>query len=650
MLRFFLTAGVALSALASPSWAEGPCGGTWLEPELFSTLPRDKQDAELRRLADGLREGCAEAYNGLGYLASAVPNDYPEALRWFSILVKVTETQHRQLGVQSALLDQFLKKIDEFSGAVKAAEDKASAIAAELAKVKKAQSTALAERDSAKADLAVAQESVGKAKIEVAALSGVRMELTEKLKLAEQSLGKSNDALAELQKTYDNVNATLNIKLAELGNHQTQVEEQAKEIERLRSGVKELESTLATRERERTATEERTKKLEQLVSTNAIELSEQKAALKAAEARVKVLTAELDKEAAKFATLATKVEELEKELKRATEEIASFAEKLGIETERATRFEAELKAETSRHETTKAQLSEALMKIERLTGELTVASGKVDDLTRQRDSLAAKAQALEADLERARAQITSLDNVIKGANTQIAALSDKLKQANDQIASYKQTVATLEEELKVEKASHAATTRELQAASAKVTVLTSELDAAGARNKVLNTENDNLREKIGALEPYVSEFLKRLKAELGSEAGIRIQGDRFVVPSEILFESGSSELTQPGRAHVEKIISVIGELQTKIPADIKWSLQISGHTDKQPVRPGSYVKDNWELSTRRALSVLRVMEERGISPARLSAAGYAERRPIAEGSSPQDLAQNRRIELKLTPD
>ena len=125
-------------------------------------------------------------------------------------------------------------------------------------------------------------------------------------------------------------------------------------------------------------------------------------------------------------------------------------------------------------------------------------------------------------------------------------------------------------------------------------------------------------------------------------------GDRFIIQSEVLFDSGSFELSAEGRTKVGKIAAVMKEIAPSIPADLKWGLQINGYTDIKQMKPGSVVKDNWELSTRRALTVLRLLEENGIASDHLAAAGYGENHPIATGSAPEDLKKNRRIELKLT--
>jgi chemotaxis protein MotB len=91
----------------------------------------------------------------------------------------------------------------------------------------------------------------------------------------------------------------------------------------------------------------------------------------------------------------------------------------------------------------------------------------------------------------------------------------------------------------------------------------------------------------------------------------------------------------------------LNELETKIPPDIAWVMRIDGHTDIRPIATVEF-PSNWELSSARAISVVRYLMEQGVPANRLVAAGFGEFQPIEAGDSEQALAKNRRIELKLT--
>jgi chemotaxis protein MotB len=134
---------------------------------------------------------------------------------------------------------------------------------------------------------------------------------------------------------------------------------------------------------------------------------------------------------------------------------------------------------------------------------------------------------------------------------------------------------------------------------------------------------------------------------LGDRDDIKIVGDRFIFESELLFDSSSANLQENGKEKLKEIAMTLMETTKQIPTDIDWIIQVEGHTDKRPINTAQF-PSNWELSTARANSVLKLLLEIGFSPKRLAAAGYAEFYPISEGETKEDYQQNRRIELKLT--
>ena len=159
--------------------------------------------------------------------------------------------------------------------------------------------------------------------------------------------------------------------------------------------------------------------------------------------------------------------------------------------------------------------------------------------------------------------------------------------------------------------------------------------------------NKALTSKVFELQKYRSEFFGRLQSILGERKDIKVVGDRFIFESELLFDSGSAKLQTSGEEKLKQIGLTLKETTINIPNDIDWIIQVEGHTDKNPINTLQF-PSNWELSTARANTVLKLLLELGFSPQRLSAAGYGEFYPIAEGDNPIDLQQNRRIELKLT--
>ena len=158
--------------------------------------------------------------------------------------------------------------------------------------------------------------------------------------------------------------------------------------------------------------------------------------------------------------------------------------------------------------------------------------------------------------------------------------------------------------------------------------------------------NVALAQRVQELNRFRSDFFGRLRQILGARPDIRIVGDRFVFQSEVFFESGAGELSPGGAAELDKVAAALTDLEREIPPDIPWVARIDGHTDKRPIA-GAF-KSNWELSAARAISVVKYLVTRGVSPQRLAATGFGEFQPLDLGDTPDALARNRRLELKIT--
>ncbi len=159
--------------------------------------------------------------------------------------------------------------------------------------------------------------------------------------------------------------------------------------------------------------------------------------------------------------------------------------------------------------------------------------------------------------------------------------------------------------------------------------------------------NIALARKVHDLEKYRSEFFGRLKQILGDNPAVEIRGDRFVIQAGLLFESGSAGLGDQGRQSLKELALTLAEISRKIPGDMDWILRIDGHTDKIPIHTPAFAS-NWELSTARAVSVVRFLIEMGIPEERLAATGFSKYHPLETADTPEAYRRNRRIEIKLT--
>ncbi|MGE0139079.1 MAG: flagellar motor protein MotB [Ilumatobacteraceae bacterium] len=131
---------------------------------------------------------------------------------------------------------------------------------------------------------------------------------------------------------------------------------------------------------------------------------------------------------------------------------------------------------------------------------------------------------------------------------------------------------------------------------------------------------------------------------VGDKIAFRFEGRGLVLTildDSVLFESGQATLQPAGIAILDLVLPALRDLSNDIA--------IEGHTDSRPISTTRY-PSNWELSTARATSVLRYLLLQGFDPNRISAAGYADTRPIADNATPEGQAANRRVELVVVSD
>jgi chemotaxis protein MotB len=197
--------------------------------------------------------------------------------------------------------------------------------------------------------------------------------------------------------------------------------------------------------------------------------------------------------------------------------------------------------------------------------------------------------------------------------------------------------------------------QQLAALRSQLAALQEALDASEAKDRESQVKiadlgqrlNVALAKKVQELARYRSDFFGKLREVLGARADFQVVGDRFVFPADVLFDSGSADLKPEAMPQIDKLADALKQLETQIPSDIAWVLRIDGHTDIKPITNANF-PSNWELSSARAISVVRHLIDHGVPANRLVAAGFGEFQPLDPGDSEEALRKNRRIELKLT--
>jgi chemotaxis protein MotB len=274
-------------------------------------------------------------------------------------------------------------------------------------------------------------------------------------------------------------------------------------------------------------------------------------------------------------------------------------------------------------------------------------------------------------------QLLALEKSAKGAvEANLLALSDDLSAERQKNAGLlanlaaegskgsaaNQTISGLQTALDKEKAltSEALSQVELlnqqiAAMRRQLAQLNSILTDAETRNKSSEAQiadlgkrlNSALAQRVQELSRYRSEFFGRLRQILSQRSDILVVGDRFVFQSEVLFAKGDAEISPLGQEEMLKLADALRQLEAEIPQDIAWVLRVDGHTDIDPIK-SPFFQSNWELSSARAIAVVKFLIAQGIAPKHLVAAGFGEFQPLDVGTSEDAKSQNRRIELKLT--
>ena len=243
-----------------------------------------------------------------------------------------------------------------------------------------------------------------------------------------------------------------------------------------------------------------------------------------------------------------------------------------------------------------------------------------------------------------RGKISELNNVLsleQENQTQKETSLEEIKNMEIQASKTLEQVEILSNQIDTLQKEIALLNDALEASESQALIKDLEIEVLGEKlNKALTS-------KVFELQKYRSEFFGKLQSILGDRKDIKIVGDRFIFESELLFDSASADLQLSGKEKLSEIGLTLKETTNDIPSDIDWIIMVQGHTDKKPIQTIRY-PSNWELSSARANTVLKLLLDLGFPPNRLASAGYGEFYPISDGETESDLQQNRRIELKLT--
>jgi chemotaxis protein MotB len=280
-----------------------------------------------------------------------------------------------------------------------------------------------------------------------------------------------------------------------------------------------------------------------------------------------------------------------------------------------------------------AQLTE-LLSLEKsgktdLQDQLAQLTASLASAESERDKFKGLADGAGAGASAAQSKVSELTGQLEGEKKISSRALAQVEILNQQIAALRRQLAAIETALD-------ASEQKDKEAQSKIADLGQRLNLA-------------LAQKVQELTKYRSDFFGKLRQILGNRPDVRVVGDRFVLQSELFFDTGKADLKPEATAELDKMAGALIELEKQIPADIAWVLRVDGHTDVRPISgSGGQFKSNWDLSAARAISVVQYLIGKGVSPQRLVAAGFGEFQPIDTGTTEEAYRRNRRIEFKLT--
>lgn len=304
----------------------------------------------------------------------------------------------------------------------------------------------------------------------------------------------------------------------------------------------------------------------------------------------------------------------------ARDELALTREELAQARETVRIGEEDLRASLVEIATLQRDIAELRARRDALAGELSDTEGQLEQARETIDAREMRIQDLVAEIEERQRALDNEQQLTADAQARVESLRRQLRALREQISALAEALE-IEEQIVAEQ-------------EAEIDTLVERLNVA-------------LAEEVRELSGYRSEFFGRLREVLGDIDAIEIVGDRFRFQSELFFETASAEVGPGGEQRLEQVADILRRIGERIPDEIDWVLQVEGHTDKRPILTPEF-PSNWELSTARAQSIVYFLIEQGIAPSRLAAVGYGEYQPVASGDDADALAQNRRIELRLS--
>lgn len=265
-------------------------------------------------------------------------------------------------------------------------------------------------------------------------------------------------------------------------------------------------------------------------------------------------------------------------------------------------------------------------------------------LVEEKDNLLVAKKALEADLEKLKSDYNALKTQKEILDNEFVSLQSKYKNLDE---SYNVLSTQSSKKLAEQSQKNQELLVQLEEKERKLTIESSRLEKLQNELAERSNQIDELQGLINAKEAQMQQLKNAISSALLNFEGkgltvVQKNGKIYVsMENKLLFDSGSWAVGSEGKNAVEQLASVL----SKNP-DI--NVLIEGHTDNVPYT-GATVIDNWDLSVKRATAIVRILQNKGVNPTQITAAGRSEYVMVGSNATPEGKAKNRRIEIILAP-
>ena len=248
----------------------------------------------------------------------------------------------------------------------------------------------------------------------------------------------------------------------------------------------------------------------------------------------------------------------------------------------------------------------------------------------------------QADYVQLQTRYQTLEGSLADCNNQKTTLQQEKNELNKKIAD-------LNREIELIKQNYTATLQQLENLSViskqQAESIKQSLQNIGAKDAYIQT----LQQQMAYKDSLNLALVMNLKGAIGNieDEDINIKVDKGVVyidiSDKLLFKSGSYTITERAKEVLGKVALVL-----KNQPDIEF--MVEGHTDNVPFKGNTILVDNWDLSVKRATTVVRLLQkEYGLDPAKMAAAGRSEYKPVADNETKEGKASNRRTRIVILP-